>query len=136
MKKVVFDRKIASYFYIDAVNDKVLVITMGPDSPFYFPAPVVESIENECDRLKKKLVDIYIDLLSSTGDSSNRFIKFTYRRGSNEININAAETVKRIDLPNDLKNDLIHFYKKHFNELTHHSALTCGELEKLSTNPL
>ncbi|MBF0337918.1 MAG: type II toxin-antitoxin system RnlB family antitoxin [Nitrospirae bacterium] len=136
MKKQIYNKCCSSFFYIDVIKDKILVISIGSDSPFDFLHVLTKTIIDKSQTIKMNVIEVYFDLLSCVGNRINRFAKTTYDKKGKAIDFLSTETIERETLPADIISTLQEFYGKHLEEATKYSILTSSEKEKLILAPI
>ncbi|MCK5505984.1 MAG: type II toxin-antitoxin system RnlB family antitoxin [Thermodesulfovibrionia bacterium] len=125
MKKFFYNHNLSSYFYIQQINNQLLVVSIGPDNPFEFAGVVLDAIHKHTEQNNESDIEIYFDLLSCVGNNKNRFTKLTYNKKMSNSFINNIVRIDSHDLPEAVLRKLKKFYAKHLNE-----ALLCSILSK------
>lgn len=121
-----------SYFYIQRIDKQLLVISIGPDSPFEFIDILIKNIQKEMEHLHRSNVDVYFDLLSCVGNNENRYSKFTYVENQGNTFIDSLSHLKAQELPYDVSQELRKFYSDHLKEALRYSILTNKEKNKFA----
>ncbi len=136
MKKVIYRNNLISYFYVDKVNDGLLIISIGPDNPFEFTNILIDTLRDCSTNIIKKEVDVYFDLLSCVGNNENRYSKLTYNKNSPTSFINNITKINGSELPSAVSQELKKFYADHLNEVLLYSILSNKEKSKLTTSSI
>ncbi|MEW6419793.1 MAG: type II toxin-antitoxin system RnlB family antitoxin [Nitrospirota bacterium] len=131
---MIYSKKLSSYFYVRRLDDQLLVISIGSDSPFEFVDILIKTIQKEAERIDKNGVEIYFDLLSCVGNNENRYSKLIYfKKQPNEL-IDKVVAVKSCELPDNVSQELKKFYAKHLSETLLYSILSNKEKSKLTAS--
>lgn len=134
MRKIIYSKDLASYFYIQLVDGKLLIVSMGADNPFEFMDVLGETIQKEANRIDKDEVPVYFDLLSCVGKGENRRLRLTFNKKSPNTFINEVINLSDRDLPFDVSHALNKFYAEHLNEALRYSVLSNKEKKTLSSS--
>jgi hypothetical protein len=133
LKKVIYSKSLATYFYIKRLEAKVLIISIGADSPFEYIDILVSAIKGEADRIPTLEVDVYFDLLSAVGNNENRYLKLVFNKQFPSSFIDMVSHLMADDLPCDITLELDKFYAKHLKEVLRYSILSDKDKNKLLT---
>lgn len=116
-----------SYFYIQRIDKQLLIISIGPDSPFDFVDILFKAIQKEAEQLHCDKVDVYFDLLSCVGDNENRYSKLPYIKEQVNTFIHHIVHLNTNELPGNVSKELSKFYSDHLKEALRYSVLTNKE---------
>ncbi len=94
-----YGKEIPGFLYINRINSKLLVISAGSGNPFEFIDVLNKAIAASASKIKSKVVEVYLDLLSCLGDRSNRFAKMIYNQNTRQIDPFSLKNIKKETLP-------------------------------------
>lgn len=136
MKKIYYKNNLSSYYYIEEVNKRLLIISIGPDNPFEFTNILINTVRDYSENITKNNIDVYFDLLSCVGNNENRYSKLTYYKNNPNSFINNIINIESNELPTDILQRLKKFYDDHLNEVLLYSILSNKEKSKLTTSSI
>lgn len=136
MRKIIYSSHLSSFFYIQQVKNKLLIVSIGPDSPFEFINVLSKAIETKAERIYQNEIEVYLDLLSCVGNNENRFSKLAHNKTKHYSIINDIQSISNEELPEDVSNELKSFYEKHINEAMRYSILSQKEKNNLSLSSI
>jgi hypothetical protein len=134
LNKVVYSHNLLSYFYIQRIEDQLLIISIGPDNPFEFAGVLVDAIHKNTEQFNKSEIEVYFDLLSCVGNTENRYSKLVYNRFSPTSFINNITRIDSHELPASVYKELKKFYSEHLHETLCHSILSNKEKSNLAAS--
>ena len=114
----------------------MLIISIGPDSPFEFINILSKTIETKAEHIHQNEIEVYLDLLSCVGNNENRFLKLAYNKTKHYSIINDSQSISNEELPEDISNALKSFYEKHLSEAMRYSILSQKEKNNLSLSSI
>lgn len=132
MKKISYRDNLSSYFYVEQLDDFLIVISIGSDNPFEFTGVLFDAINELSEQISNSDIEIYFDLLSCVGNNENRLSKLSYNKNKPSSFINNIVNIHNHDLPFAVLNELKKFYSEHLNEALFYSILSKKEKCKLS----
>lgn len=136
MRKIIYSSHLSSFFYIQQIKNKLLIVSIGADSPFDFINVLSKAIEARAEHIHQNAIEIYFDLLSCVGNNENRFSKLEYNKTKHASVINDIQIISNDELPEDVSNALKSFYEKHLSEAMRYSILSQKEKNNLSLSSI
>lgn len=132
MKKVCFEKNNKSCCFVDLIDDKVVVVSKGASNPFDYLEQLTNSIRTLASKSSPcSSMEVYVDLLSCVGNRVNRFGKAFFNHDTNSIDIFSFMNIASDTIPENIKQHLASFYRKHSNSLIKNSVLTENEKHEL-----
>ena len=131
MKKVCSSKTNDYCFFVDVIDDKVVVVSKGAANPFDNIELLSGSIETLARKINRNDIEIYFDLLSCVGDRFNRFGKLCFHHESNSVDIFSFVNIATEAIPDKIKSFLSKFYDKNINTVIKNSVLTQSEICKV-----
>jgi hypothetical protein len=136
MNKVIYSDNYSSYFYFQQIENFLLIISIGADSPFEFVGVLLDEIHKYTKQNNQSDIEIYFDLLSCVGNNENRFSKLSYNKNIPSSFIYNIERIDIDDLPDTVLKELKNFYSKHLSEALLYSILSNKEKSTLSASSI
>lgn len=131
MKKICASKNSDYCFFVDIIDDKVIIVSNGSSNPFDNLELLTNSVETLAGKLKHSDVEVYVDLLSCVGDRINRFGKACFHSETRTIDIFSFVNIATDAIPDKIKDHLAKFYGKHINSVIKNSVLTRAEIGKV-----
>lgn len=131
MRKLCFEKNKNNCCFVDMVGDRVVVVSKGASNPFDYLDQLTNSVRTLTSKTGLYNVEVYVDFLSCVGDRVNRFGKALFNHDTKSIDIFSFVNVTNDAIPENIKQHLALFYKKHTNSLIKNSVLTEQEILKI-----
>lgn len=122
MKEIFYDNSISSFIY-DFIDNDVIIIPRGAESPFEHLDVIYSILSN----MNKNQMNVYFDFCLLNGISDNRFIKIQYINKKFSLKSKKNITVK--DIPQSIKEKCNKYFKQHSKKIINTSFLT--DIEKV-----
>lgn len=136
MRKVIYSKNLSSYFYIQRLDEQLLVISIGSDSPFEFMDILVKTVQREAESIHKNEIVVYFDLLSCVGNNENRYQRIFFNKKYPDAFIDNIINLRPHELPFIVSQELKKFYTEHLKEALLYSILSNKEKAKLSASSI
>ena len=130
MRKFKYKQDNRSYFYAEPLTDGLLIISIGPDNPCLHLDVLWKAIHDNSSETRKT-VDIYFDLLSCTGNNSNRFYSIRYDIATDRPDLHSAKYLDKTELSDEIKGIINKLYKSKIKEIIDYSVLTDREKDNI-----
>ncbi|SMO74748.1 hypothetical protein SAMN06269117_12517 [Balnearium lithotrophicum] len=102
-------------FFIGNSKDFILVIPFGSTHIFSYLEIVDREVKKQAQRIKKNVIDVYVDILPVAGNRDKTLLKFTYNKRTDEINWLEGKEFSIQDIPHYLLENIKEVYKKNKN---------------------
>lgn len=130
MKEISYNKNSISAFYIDLIEDKIIIVSKGNESPFEYLSFLNNALI-EYSRFFNTDFKVYIDLLSYTGNTFSRFIETDFLFRKQRIDILNCNYLSEEVLPKSVKKYLKNFHNYRLVEILSGSTLTDNEKREL-----
>lgn len=136
MRKVTYSNGLSSYFYVEQIQERLMIVSIGSDNPLEFIGILDKTIQNYTQNINKNEVEIYFDLLSCVGNNENRYLKLIYNKNDKNAFFNKINIIEINGFPSEVILKLKMFYENHLNEALLYSILSNNEKNKLLSSPI
>jgi predicted metal-dependent hydrolase len=131
MKKICSSKNSDYCFFVDIIDDQVIIVSNGSSNPFDNLELLTNSVETLAGKLNRSDIEVYVDLLSCVGDRINRFGKARFHSDTRTLDIFSFVNIATDAIPENVKNYLTKFYEKHINSVIKNSVLSQAEICKV-----
>lgn len=122
MKEIFYKNTISSFLY-DYIDNNVIIIPRGAESPFEHLNIIYSTLSN----INKSTLNVYFDFCLLNGISDNRFIKMQY--SNQKFTLKSKEIITEKDIPQVIKEKCNKYFKTNSKKMIDKTFLT--DIEKI-----